>query len=150
MREIKLLTVEPGPIAVVRKRTTFAEVPRALFGALDAVYATVRSGKIRQSGHNVAVYRPLGGGHVDLEAGVEVAAPFENVGGVVSSETPGGEVAMAEHIGPYDRLGETYDAIVAWVRANGRKLAGVNWEVYGDWSEDPAKLRADVYMMLVP
>jgi hypothetical protein len=26
----------------------------------------------------------------------------------------------------------------------------LNWEVYGDWSDDPAKLETEVYMLLEP
>jgi effector-binding domain-containing protein len=39
-------------------------------------------------------------------------------------------------------------AIHQWVRENGRKLAGPSWEVYGDWSDDPAKLRTDIFCLL--
>ena len=33
--------------------------------------------------------------------------------------------------------------------AHGR-LARVNWEVYGDWDDDPAKRRTDIYFLLEP
>jgi hypothetical protein len=26
----------------------------------------------------------------------------------------------------------------------------VSWEVYGDWEDDPAKLRTDIYFLLRP
>jgi hypothetical protein len=43
-----------------------------------------------------------------------------------------------------------HDAIVAWCRLHGRRLAGPRWEVYGHWTDDEAKLRADVYYLLEP
>jgi len=27
-------------------------------------------------------------------------------------------------------------------------VAGVTWEVYGDWHDDPAQVRTDVYFLL--
>jgi effector-binding domain-containing protein len=144
------MTVQPRPIAVVRRRTTFAEVPRVFLAMLDVVWAAVRSERLPKHGHNVAVYRPLGGDAVDFACGVQVAARFDGAGEVACSETPGGDAVMATHIGPYDQLGETYDAIMAWVRGHGRRLAGVNWEIYGDWNDDPAKLETDVYMLVEP
>jgi hypothetical protein len=39
-------------------------------------------------------------------------------------------------------------ALESWCRDNGRHPAGANWEVYGDWDEDPANVRTDVYMLL--
>ena len=31
------------------------------------------------------------------------------------------------------------------VHGPGPRLAGVSWEVYGDWDDDPAKRRTDIY-----
>jgi effector-binding domain-containing protein len=146
---VQLKVVAPVLIAAVRRQTTFAEVPRVLIAGLDVVWAAVRSNSM-QHGHNVAVYRPLGGEAVDLVCGVQVAARFDDEGEVSCSETPAGNVATATHVGPYDRLGDAYDTVVAWTRQNGLRLAGVNWEVYGDWHEDPAKLETDVYMLIEP
>jgi effector-binding domain-containing protein len=150
MSAIRLVTVQPGPIAVVRCRTTFAEVPRVFRATLDVVWAAVRSEQISKHGHNVAVYRRLGGDAVDFACGVQVAARFDGAGEVACSETPGGEAVRATHVGPYEKLGETYDAIVAWALGHGRRLAGVNWEIYGDWNDDPAKLETEVYMLVEP
>jgi effector-binding domain-containing protein len=52
------------------------------------------------------------------------------------------------HIGSYSRLGAAHDAIVKYCEANGRKMTGVNWEVYGHWTDDESKLRTDVYYLL--
>jgi Metal binding domain of Ada len=41
------------------------------------------------------------------------------------------------------------DRYDAW-KAAGRQRAGTSWEVYGDWEEDPAKRRTDVYFLLEP
>jgi hypothetical protein len=46
-------------------------------------------------------------------------------------------------------MGKAYDAIKAFCDTQ-RMVAGVHWEVYGDWSEDPAKLRTDVYATVTP
>ena len=39
---------------------------------------------------------------------------FEPEGEVRAVETPAGEAAVAVHVGPYDRMKETHDAIHAW------------------------------------
>jgi effector-binding domain-containing protein len=61
---------------------------------------------------------------------------------------PAGEVATAVHRGPYDRLGDTHQAIHDWCAGHERTLAGPRWEVYGDWHEDPAQLETEVYYLL--
>ena len=60
----------------------------------------------------------------------------------------GGDWAAAVHIGPYDRMGATYDAIAAWATQNGYRLAGMNMEVYGDWVSDPAKVETKLHMLI--
>jgi effector-binding domain-containing protein len=61
------------------------------------------------------------------------------------TQTPGGRVVTTAHIGPYDEMGAAYDAIHAYVRDNRLKVIGPSWEVYGHWSDDPARLRTDVF-----
>jgi hypothetical protein len=64
------------------------------------------------------------------------------------TQTPAGEVAAAVHIGGYDRLKDTHDAIHAWAQAHNRAFAGTSWEIYGDWSDDPSKLETTVIYLL--
>jgi effector-binding domain-containing protein len=85
---------------------------------------------------------------MNVDFGVEVTRSFESSGEVYATQTPAGEVATAVHIGPYDRLKETYDAIHAWASANQRQFAGWSWEIYGDWSDDPSKLETTVVHLL--
>jgi hypothetical protein len=42
----------------------------------------------------------------------------------------------------------TYDALHAEVKAKGLKLTPLSLEIYGDWSDDPAKVRTDLYLYL--
>jgi effector-binding domain-containing protein len=67
---------------------------------------------------------------------------------VFATETPGGEVATAVHVGPYDRLGDTHAALRDWANRNRRTFAGKSWEIYGDWNDDPGKLETTVVYLL--
>ena len=62
--------------------------------------------------------------------------------------TPAGEVATTAHWGDYSQMHGAYAALERWCAANRRKVAGVTWEVYGDWHDDPAQVRTDVYFLL--
>jgi effector-binding domain-containing protein len=57
-------------------------------------------------------------------------------------------VAWAAHFGAYSELGATYDRLETWRRESEREFAGLSWEVYGHWTENPAELRTDVYFLL--
>jgi effector-binding domain-containing protein len=63
-------------------------------------------------------------------------------------ETPSGRAATAAHFGSYDLLSEAHAAVREWCAAKGEALAGPNWEAYGHWDDDPARVRTDVFYLL--
>ena len=80
--------------------------------------------------------------------GVEVTREFAGSGEVRPVGTPGGEAAVVRHAGPYDGLAEAHRAIHEWAKEGGRALAGTSWEIYGDWNNDPTKLKTLVMYLL--
>ena len=146
--QIAVVDALPRPIAGVRVTTVLSKWPSQFMHELNKVYEAVHAGHVRQSGQNVMVYRPRKDGKVDIECGVETAARFEPIGEVVYCETPSGMAVTAAHIGPYERLGVTHNALVDWSRKNGHEITGICWEIYGDWNDDPAKLRTDIFHLL--
>jgi hypothetical protein len=52
-----------------------------------------------------------------VDPGVQLRRAFERSGEAFSTGKPAGRVAVALHIGPYARLGETLAAIHAWAAA---------------------------------
>jgi effector-binding domain-containing protein len=148
--EISVERVEPRTIASVRRRATLEQLPAAVPAACGDVWNFIRANGIAQPGRNLAVYREGEDGQLDVEVGVEVAGPFAGDGEVSCSATPGGTVATTVHLGPYHRLGEAHDAVFQWCQHSHQKLAGLNWEIYGHWDDDPAKLQTDVFYLLSP
>ena len=83
-----------------------------------------------------ARYHMLSEERFAVEAGFPVSAAVNVGGDVRSSELPGGPVAVAVHIGPYDEMRPAYQAITSWVGGHGGEPAGDPWEVY---FSDPAR-----------
>ena len=135
------------PIASVRATVAQRDLGSEIRRLLGDVWTVLRAQKVR-AGHNVVVYRGGAAGEVDIEAGVEILGDFTDSGDVHRSAVPSGEVAWASHHGDYSQMHAAYDAIEEWLRLNRRTSAGVGWELYGDWDEDPAKVRTDVYVLL--
>jgi effector-binding domain-containing protein len=145
---VRLETVAEQLIAAARQRTTFRMVSKEIGPLLSGPWAFLRARPgFRPHGRNVAIYWDETGGG-SIEVGVEVASRFEGAGDIVCSATPAGTVAATTHWGPYDQLGAAHEAVRAWCRENGREIAMPFWEVYGHWSDDPAKLRTDVIYRL--
>ena len=137
----------PRVLAAARAVTTPQRLSTDIIRLLDQVWPLLR-GQGARTGHNVVVYNPGEGGEFTIEAGVEVFSDFEERGAVRRVSTPAGEAAVVAHYGDYSAMGGAYAALDQWCAANGRHLTGVNWEVYGDWNDDPARLRTDIYKLL--
>jgi effector-binding domain-containing protein len=147
--EVHVEQASPRVLAAVRAVTTPQRLSTDIIRLLDQVWPLLREQGAR-TGHNVVIYHPGGGGEFAIEAGVEVFGDFEERGAVQRVTTPAGEAAVVAHYGDYSAMGGAYAALDQWCAANGRRLAGVNWEVYGDWDDDPAKRRTDVHKLLSP
>jgi len=138
--------------------TAVAEVARVGYTVLGwrvrdiaaiVVWPVLREQDVR-TGHNIVVYRGGDGGTMTIDAGVEVFTDFADRGEVRHTSTPPGEVAATAHYGEYSDMAGAYQALERWCTDNWRRPAGVNWEIYGDWDDDPAQRRTDVYFLLEP
>jgi effector-binding domain-containing protein len=148
--EIQVETVQPELVAAVRAKAPVGGVAQVWKPALDQVWAFLRTnGQVRR-GHNLFLYHHAARRNepMDIDFGVQVAHPFEPAGNVRCIATPAGEVASTVHIGPYDRLGDAHRAIHAWCSANNRTIGPASWEIYGDWTDDPARLETTIKYLL--
>lgn len=149
---VSVQVVSPRILAAVGRRVAPGGVGAAWRPALDLVWAFLRTqpDPLTISGHNVFLYEHPAhrGDPMDAFFGVEVVREFAPTGEVRPVKTPAGEVAVATHTGPYDRLGRTHEAIQAFVAAQDRVVGDKSWEIYGDWTENPAKLETTVMYLL--
>jgi effector-binding domain-containing protein len=160
IREVEVREVAPQTLAVVRGRANAGNVGARIGEYLSEVWAFLKASglkpaEVEHSGHNVVIYLNQEGKSllftdegVPIEAGVQMAAPFEGRGRVVCSASPGGTAATVTYFGPYEKLAEAHKAIRAWCKEDGRVLAGPVWEVYGHWTDKPSELRTDVFYLL--
>lgn len=143
--DVRLATLPSVPLAVVRRQVSRAQLSSAVREGCGLAWAFARERQL-PAGRNVAVYWD---GSIRLEAGVELAAPFEEQHGVVRSATPAGLTASVTLFGPYEQLGAAHAAIRDWATAQSHRLVGANWEIYGhwqsEWNADPSGIRTDVF-----
>jgi effector-binding domain-containing protein len=140
---VSVVSVAPRLFAAVRARMMVDEVPNRFREFLDQVYA-VRE-RLPLDGQNIFVYRPADGDKADVEFGVGVTGPFDAIGPVLPTSLPACNAATTTHWGSYSGLRAAHNEVKSWCRENNRRLTGTRWEVYGHWSDDPAKLRTDVF-----
>jgi effector-binding domain-containing protein len=147
---VELRKVAATPLLVVRRRARQAELSKIVPDGCGTVWNYIRAAGIRSAGRHVAMYRAADAGLLDVEVGVEVGADAAGSGDVVLSATPAGTVATTTHFGSYAGLDAANAAINQWCDANHHQLAGPSWEVYGHWTDEPEKVRTDVFWLLKP
>jgi len=149
--QVSIESVPARKIAAVRRQVRISEISQAWRPALDKVWEFLRrTPGLRTDGHNIFLYHHPASRQMpmDVDFGVEVVRPFEASGEVRLTETPAGRVASALHVGLYERMGETHEAIHKWAAANHQSFAGKSWEIYGDPSDDPAKMEIRIEYLL--
>lgn len=149
--QVETKAVSAQTLAAVRRRVLSRDIGRTWKPALDLVWEFIRRHEdLRAGGHNCFLYHHAAhpDGTIDVEFGVQVVRPFSDEGEVVCTQTPAGEVAMTTHIGGYDKLAGAHNAIHSWRAATDRTFGGHSWEIYGDWTDDPAKLETQVFYLL--
>jgi effector-binding domain-containing protein len=142
---VELITVESRPTAVVEARTTWQEFPVLWKGMLDEVWACLNAAGISRGCRNVMLYKD---DVPNVEVGVELGESCRLGGRVVASRLPAGPVATTVHRGGYEGLRLAHRAVVLWCAAQGLRLAGPRWEIYGPHRDDPAELETAVYHLL--
>jgi effector-binding domain-containing protein len=147
---VEIETVTERPIAAVRQWMRQPEIAARFREPLDKVWAFVRQRPDLRPGLNVFLFHPVPDtpGIMDIDFGVEVARAFDAEGEVRCVTMPSGRAASMLHVGPYEGLVETHAALQGWCAANGHALAGVSWEIYGHWNDDPAKRETRVGYLL--
>jgi effector-binding domain-containing protein len=147
---VRLQDVPSIPLAVIGRQARAADLSKLVPELCGLVWAAIKA-QGAKGGRHVAIYW---NGDIRLEVGVELEGPFVEHGLVVRSATPGGAAAVVTHFGPYGRLGAAHAAVRTWCQANGHRLAGPNWEIYGHWREEwntnPALIQTDVFYQIAP
>jgi effector-binding domain-containing protein len=144
MGEVRTVHVSPRSLAAASAPTTRARLAGDIRRLLDQVWPVLRDQKVA-TGLNVVVYR---GNPLTIDAGVEVLSAFEETDVVRRSATPAGEAVTTTHWGTYSEMRSAYQALEDWANLSGRSFGDVSWEVYGHWSDDPSKLRTDIFRLL--
>jgi effector-binding domain-containing protein len=145
--DVSIDEVEARPTAIIRATTTWQEYPRLWPQLSGEVWVCLRAGGVNRGCPNVMLYLD---DVPTVEVGVWLKVPCELNGRVVASTLPSGRVARVLHRGPYDRLGEAYEAVHAEVAARRERTTRTHWEIYGPHRDDPAELETELFWLLEP
>ena len=147
--ECRIVSVESRHTAVVKVTAPFAKLPKMQRAARVKIAAALASADADQSGPGCTLWRPPVDGKLDMEPGVLVPRPFAPMGEVVPSLLPAGRTAHLLLTGPFEGLQGAWGTLLGWCREKELKLAGVNWEIYGEHQADSSRQETLLHALLL-
>jgi effector-binding domain-containing protein len=148
MTQFALVTLTPQPFAYVSRECALAEIGQIMSEGFGAAFGALARAGAAPAGEPMAHYRSVKNGRVSVDIGVPIRAEAEasaRAAGLEVGATGAGRAVQAMHVGPYDTLTQTYDAMFADMRARSLAPADDMWERYLDPPDTPAeKVRTEV------
>jgi effector-binding domain-containing protein len=141
-----IIDLEPHSGAGIEMFTPWQDMRSNIQKLFGRVYAPGALGP--GHGHNFILYRDNTREGVAMTVGVLDRQPGGADPEVKPAQIPGGRVITATHWGDYGKMKSTYDMMEAEIKAKGLKRVPKSLEIYGDWNDDPTKVRTDLYIYL--
>ena len=142
--------IAPQPFVGIKASTTPEGLGATLGEILPEVWNYVTEKGITPAGPPITRYFTYTDTAVDLEGIMPVSEPVavEDGGRVRSGELPAGRAATTVHVGPYETISDSYDALHEWIGEQGLEAIGACWEVYltdPTTVSDPSQIRTEIY-----
>jgi effector-binding domain-containing protein len=140
--DVRIVDLQEQPTAVVREQVAMSALPEFFGRAFAAVSAALDAQRVQPAGPPFALYRGMPTEIVDVEAGFPVSTTVAAVNGVRAGVLPACRAFQAMHVGSYDTLGATYEAVKQRMDEDGLQASDDMWEYYlSDQSTDPETWR---------
>jgi effector-binding domain-containing protein len=128
--EVTIAEMTPEPVAGVRGTYRIADLAEVMGREFGRIMVAIAAQGARPAGSALTIYHGWTEDEVDAEIAFTIEGDFVPQEDVKPGTLPGGRVATTVHVGPYDQLGEAYEAIQRHAEANGLALAELMWERY--------------------
>lgn len=147
MTECLLVQESEMPTIGVRSVVALDAMPDFFGAAYEQIFERIGREGLTVTGMPFGRYRGMPTETVDIEAGVTIAETVPSSGETVSGTLPATKAVEAVHIGPYDTMVETYEAMQEWIAAEGLEPSHEMWEFYltdPAAEPDPAKWQTKI------
>jgi effector-binding domain-containing protein len=140
--DVEIVELQEQPTAVIREQVAMNALPEFFGSGFADVSAAMDAQGVQPAGPPFALYRGMPTETVDVEAGFPVSTTIAAVNGVQAGTLPACRAVQAMHVGGYDTLDTTYEAVKQRMHEEGMKASDNMWEYYlSDQSTDPATWR---------
>lgn len=137
---LSFVAMTPEPFAYVTRACEMAGIGAAVSDAFCTLGAALDQAKVNPAGPPMARYRNIADGRITIDLGFpvqEAALASLRAAGLQTGMTGGGQAMRALHLGSYEELKRTYDAVLDAIHAAGREPGEEMWERYFSGPDTP-------------
>jgi effector-binding domain-containing protein len=148
MKDIKVVNLQPMKCMAIEQEVENDKIPMMMVKMFQELSIFFQKNRLSMAGPPFAYYYSWSDQKTHMSVGFPVTDQIEGDSRVGPFMLPGGDVVNAMHIGPYDKLVESYMAMQGWMTKNHLKPAGYMWEAYlsdPDKEKDSEKWMTDMY-----
>lgn len=129
----EVVSLKPQPFAYITRECLMENIAATIAEAFAALNGALAQAKSAPAGPPMARYSHYGDGRVTIDLGFPVQEAMMGAlraAGLKTGMTGGGDAMRAVHVGSFETLRRTYDALLNAIRAAGRAPADEMWERY--------------------
>jgi effector-binding domain-containing protein len=145
----EVVELEPSAAALLREVVRMDGLPDFFGRAFHAVASAAAAQGVTLVGPPLGIYFGMPAETIDVGGGFPTDRPIDADDGVIAFTLPGGRAAQVLHVGPYDQMEATYNALMAWSAEQGLNLGPLMWECYLT-EPDPAAQEATQTLIVWP
>jgi effector-binding domain-containing protein len=145
--QIQVRNVPPQKVLLLKGQSSVQKIGQDMGFMFEQVYGYLGKKGIQPAGPPIALYFSEPGPEWAIGVAVPVPEGTPGQGTIESTTLPGGKMVSAMHIGPYEKLSESWDELSAWMKKSEYRPAGPGREVYilGPPQEsEPAKFQTEL------
>ena len=138
--QFQIIDAQEKPVLAIRKRTSVSALPQEIGKAYMAIAAYMAELGETPKEAPYTAYFNMDMENLDVEMGFPVDNAYPAKGDIMPGVIPAGRQAATMHKGPYDKMCSAYEALTAWVAAQGYAPTGFCYEYYYN---EPGKVSDD-------
>jgi effector-binding domain-containing protein/ribosome-associated toxin RatA of RatAB toxin-antitoxin module len=128
--QIENTTVKAATYLAVRDTASIWTIGDKLGRHFGEIQAAMAKQKLNIAGPTFAIYYSDSKTNWELDACVPVDKAGKDDGNIKTGELKAGNAVVANYWGNYDKMGDAWKGLQAYMDANGKKATGPPWEVY--------------------
>jgi len=126
------------PTLAIRTRAAVEDLPRLMGETYGAIAQYLGQLGECPAGPPFAAYHNMDMQDLDIEIGFPVSRELPGRGNIQAGEITAGRAVTCLYTGPYESIGQPYEALSQWIEEHGDEPTGVSYEFYlNDPQETP-------------